>query len=166
MKQVMKRIRRIVNAGSTVWSEHHVSKEAKVSRGSTAIPASLDMEFKVKVNDQREITLEATKNRIAPFESIIVVPKFDDSGWRVEYKQTKDQDVWDKVSEVLTDEPTPVSIIMQKLSKKIQTNETTVRGILFKQVEGSLIKTEIIKIDLLCEDGITRKRKVAHYWKV
>src|SRR4030067_1992556 len=132
----------------------HNSKEAKLTRGTAAIPAAVDMEFFTKVNTKKEVTLEVRKNRIEPFEPVVVVPKFETMNYRVEYKQTKDQNIWDKVEEILSNEPISIAGIMEELKKaKATVEEKAVRSVLGNQVSAGLIKTNKIKIDITLADG-------------
>mgnify|MGYP000712844957 CR=1 FL=1 len=166
MHEVMQRIRRIANAGPFAWLLAHNSKEAKLTRGTTAIPAAVDMEFFTKVNTKKEVTLEVRKNRIEPFEPVVVVPKFETMNYRVEYKQTKDQDIWDKVEEILSNEPISIAGIMEELKKaKATVEEKAVRSVLGNQVSAGLIKTNKIKIDITLADGRVQRRGVDHFWK-
>ncbi len=166
MKQVMSQIRRVVNAGSTVWSQHHVAKASLNSRGSGAIKGSLDMEFKVASNLEGELTLSITKNRVAPFESIVVVPRFEGAiDWTMEYKQTKEQDLWDKVSDVLTSEPASLNWIMEELEKqKVETHEKAVRRVLLDQVKKQLIKCEKMKVDITIVEKKTGQTRIRKQW--
>lgn len=166
MQQVMKRIRKIANTGPAVWLIAHNSKEAKLTRGTTAIPAAVDMEFFTKVNTKKEVTLEVRKNRVEPFEPIVVVPKFEPTSIRVDYKQTKDQDTWDKIEGLLSDEPISVAGIMEGLAKaNVHVEDKIVRNILFNQVSAGLVKTDKIKINITLADGRVQRRSVEHFWK-
>lgn len=166
MHSVMQRIRKIANAGPFAWLLAHNSKEAKLTRGTTAIPAAVDMEFFTKVNTKKEITLEVRKNRIEPFEPIVVVPKFEPMNYRVDFKQTKDQDIWDKLEEILSNEPISVAGIMQGLEKaNVHVEEKIVRNILFNQVSAGLVRTGKIKTPITLADGRVQRRDVEHFWK-
>jgi 5S rRNA maturation endonuclease (ribonuclease M5) len=166
MQQVMKRIRKIANTGPAVWLIAHNSKEAKLTRGTTAIPAAVDMEFFTKVSTKKEVTLEVRKNRVEPFEPIVVVPKFEPTSFRVDYKQTKDQDTWDVIEGLLSNEPISVAGIMQGLEKaNVHVEEKTVRNILTNQVSAGLVKTGKIKIDITLADKRVQRRNVEHFWK-
>jgi hypothetical protein len=165
MKGVMRACRQLSNMGPLVKLLHHVNKETRAARGASEIVNMVDLELQLVPHKDGIITLRHGKCRVEYPEEINLKLSFGEK-YDVRYQGTVRDQLWDRISEILSEEDAPMAAksITEKLEAQGQKfTQQKVRNVLEARVSiGYLTKIEM-DVPVSCRGGKTRITKVDHY---
>ena len=156
MRLVMSQLRKIANLGPTVLVIHHHRKgDAPLQqrlRGSSDIPAGIDIEYAVVSKDIHVIEFCSVKTRVEPLEAIKLRVINKDDKLDIVYEGSEEDEILQQVKSVLAQRGRQTFPEIKKVLESRNFPESKLRKALAKSVENS-VKSGIYGRQLKREKG-------------